>query len=128
MFVVSDIVIFNGFVQHYMLLNKVNFTFFIKLIAIATGGRIVPRFEELTKEKLGKAGTVRELSFGTTKERMLVIEDCNNSRAVTIFIRGGNKMVSWVNIFVGESGFFILNESLNCASQNVYLILYITLN
>ncbi|XP_078334538.1 T-complex protein 1 subunit epsilon-like isoform X1 [Crassostrea virginica] len=65
----------------------------IELIAIATGGRIVPRFEELTKEKLGKAGIVRELSFGTTKERMLVIEDCNNSRAVTIFIRGGNKMI-----------------------------------
>lgn len=66
-----------------------------QLIAIATGGRIVPRFEELTKQKLGTAGTVRELSFGTTKERMLVIEDCNNSRAVTIFIRGGNKMVSF---------------------------------
>uniref|UniRef100_A0A8W8NBP3 CCT-epsilon n=1 Tax=Magallana gigas TaxID=29159 RepID=A0A8W8NBP3_MAGGI len=65
----------------------------IELIAIATGGRIVPRFEELTKEKLGTAGTVRELSFGTTKEKMLVIEDCNNSRAVTIFIRGGNKMI-----------------------------------
>lgn len=67
----------------------------MKLIAIATGGRIVPRFEELTKEKLGLAGTVRELNFGTTKDRMLVIEDCNNSRAVTIFIRGGNKMVSF---------------------------------
>merc|ERR1712117_425644 len=37
----------------------------IELIAIATGGRIVPRFEELTAEKLGKAGKVRELSFGT---------------------------------------------------------------
>jgi len=65
----------------------------IELIAIATGGRIVPRFEELTAEKLGKAGIVRELSFGTTKERMLVIEKCKNSRAVTIFIRGGNKMI-----------------------------------
>ncbi|CAG5131016.1 unnamed protein product [Candidula unifasciata] len=65
----------------------------IELIAIATGGRIVPRFEELTPEKLGKAGIVRELSFGTTKERMLVIEECHNSRAVTIFIRGGNKMI-----------------------------------
>lgn len=65
----------------------------IELIAIATGGRIVPRFEELTAEKLGKAGIVRELSFGTTKERMLVIEECQNSRAVTIFIRGGNKMI-----------------------------------
>ncbi|CAD5111185.1 DgyrCDS519 [Dimorphilus gyrociliatus] len=65
----------------------------IELIAIATGGRIVPRFEELTTEKLGEAGIVRELSFGTTKDRMLVIEKCKNSRAVTIFIRGGNKMI-----------------------------------
>lgn len=65
----------------------------IELIAIATGGRIVPRFEELTPEKLGSAGLVRELVFGTTKERMLVIEECKNSRAVTIFIRGGNKMI-----------------------------------
>ncbi|XP_070536283.1 T-complex protein 1 subunit epsilon-like [Ptychodera flava] len=65
----------------------------IELIAIATGGRIVPRFEELSTEKLGKAGIVRELSFGTTKDRMLVIEECKNSRAVTIFIRGGNKMI-----------------------------------
>uniref|UniRef100_A0A8C4WZH5 Chaperonin containing TCP1, subunit 5 (epsilon) n=1 Tax=Eptatretus burgeri TaxID=7764 RepID=A0A8C4WZH5_EPTBU len=64
-----------------------------KLIAIATGGRIVPRFSELTPEKLGYAGLVRQLSFGTTKEHMLVIEQCHNSRAVTIFIRGGNKMI-----------------------------------
>lgn len=65
----------------------------IELIAIATGGRIVPRFEELTTDKLGQAGLVRELSFGTTKDHMLVIEECKNSRAVTIFIRGGNKMI-----------------------------------
>ncbi|UYV69485.1 CCT5 [Cordylochernes scorpioides] len=65
----------------------------IELIAIATGGRIVPRFSELTSEKLGSAGLVRELSFGTAKDRMLVIEECPNSRAVTIFIRGGNKMI-----------------------------------
>ncbi|OXU27840.1 hypothetical protein TSAR_001387 [Trichomalopsis sarcophagae] len=65
----------------------------IELIAIATGGRIVPRFEELTPEKLGYAGVVRELGFGTTKDKMLVIEECKNSRAVTIFIRGGNKMI-----------------------------------
>jgi len=65
----------------------------LQLIAIATGGRIVPRFSELTVEKLGKAGLVKEVSFGTTKDRMLVIEECLNSRAVTIFIRGGNKMV-----------------------------------
>ncbi|KAJ8307063.1 hypothetical protein KUTeg_015147 [Tegillarca granosa] len=65
----------------------------IELIAIATGGRIVPRFEELTADKLGSAGIVRELQFGTTKDRMLVIEECKNTRAVTIFVRGGNKMI-----------------------------------
>ncbi|XP_059029617.1 T-complex protein 1 subunit epsilon [Mustela lutreola] len=65
----------------------------IELIAIATGGRIVPRFSELTSEKLGFAGLVKEISFGTTKDKMLVIEQCKNSRAVTIFIRGGNKMI-----------------------------------
>nr|CAI5829618.1 unnamed protein product [Callosobruchus analis] len=65
----------------------------IELIAIATGGRIVPRFEELTPEKLGSAGLVREIAFGTTKDRMLVIEECSNSRAVTILVRGGNQML-----------------------------------
>lgn len=65
----------------------------LELIAIATGGRIVPRFSELTADKLGHAGLVREVSFGTTKERMLVIEDCEKSQAVTILVRGGNKMI-----------------------------------
>lgn len=65
----------------------------IELIAIATGGRIVPRFEELSPEKLGSAGLVREIMFGTTKDRMLVIEECSNSRAVTILVRGGNAML-----------------------------------
>merc|ERR1712187_489730 len=49
--------------------------------------------EELTPEKLGKAGVVREISFGTLKEQMLVIEDCANSKAVTVLVRGGNQMV-----------------------------------
>ena len=65
----------------------------IEHIAIATGGRIVPRFSELSSEKLGKAGNVREVSFGNTRERMLVIEDCANSNAVTVLVRGGNKMI-----------------------------------
>jgi T-complex protein 1 subunit epsilon len=66
----------------------------IELIAIATNGRIVPRFEDLTAEKLGSAGIVREMTFGTTREKMLVIEECANTRAVTVFVRGSNKMVS----------------------------------
>lgn len=68
-------------------------TYALQLIAMATGGRIVPRFEELNAQKLGKSGIVREISFGTTNERMLVIEQCQNSRAVTILLRGGNRMV-----------------------------------
>jgi T-complex protein 1 subunit epsilon len=65
----------------------------IELIAIATGGRIVPRFSELTKDKLGTCGVVKELNFGTTRDKMLILEECQNSKAVTIFIRGGNKMI-----------------------------------
>merc|ERR1719321_140327 len=38
-------------------------------------------------------GVVRELTFGTTKDQMLVIEDCSNSKAVTVLVRGGNQMV-----------------------------------
>merc|ERR1711966_534065 len=46
----------------------------LELLAIATGGRIVPRFSELTEDKLGFAGKVREVDFGTNKDRMLVVE------------------------------------------------------
>jgi T-complex protein 1 subunit epsilon len=45
----------------------------IELIAIATGGRIVPRFEEITEEKLGKAGLVKEISFGTSNDKVILI-------------------------------------------------------
>lgn len=65
----------------------------IELIAIATGGRIIPRFSEIKPEKLGKCGTMREIGFGTTSDRMLVIEECPNTKAVTIFIRGASRMV-----------------------------------
>lgn len=47
----------------------------------------MPRFSELSSEKLGKAGLVREVAFGTTKERMLVIEDCAKSQ-VRACVRG----------------------------------------
>eukprot|EP00745_Piridium_sociabile_P043509 TRINITY_DN89183_c0_g1_i1.p1 TRINITY_DN89183_c0_g1~~TRINITY_DN89183_c0_g1_i1.p1 ORF type:complete len:284 (-),score=35.73 TRINITY_DN89183_c0_g1_i1:58-852(-) len=65
----------------------------LEVIAIATGGRIVPRFEDISASKLGKAGCVRETSFGTDREVMLVIEDCAHSKTATILVRGGNQMV-----------------------------------
>jgi len=60
---------------------------------MATNGRIVPRFEDMTPAKLGRAGLVRELTFGTTRDKMLVIEECANTKTVTVFVRGSNKMV-----------------------------------
>lgn len=65
----------------------------LELIAIATNGRIVPRFQDLSPEKLGSCGKIYEVEFGTTKDRMLVIEECSNSKTVTCFLRGSNKMI-----------------------------------
>jgi T-complex protein 1 subunit epsilon len=65
----------------------------LELIAIATGGRIVPRFEELTADKLGHAGLVREVGHGTRREKMLIIEECRNSKAVTVYLTAGTKML-----------------------------------
>lgn len=45
----------------------------IELLAIATGARIVPRFEEITSEKLGHAGIIKEMSFGTSNDRVILI-------------------------------------------------------
>lgn len=43
---------------------------------------------------------MREKSFGTTKDRMLYIEECANSKAVTIFIRGGIAFLTGCWIFL----------------------------
>lgn len=66
----------------------------IEHIAMATGGRIIPRFEDIAPDKLGRAGRVHELQLGTTThERMLVIERPFSTKVVTILVRGGNKMI-----------------------------------
>lgn len=65
----------------------------LELLAIATGTQICPRFEDAPSIELGTAACVKEVQFGTSKDRMLVIEGCPVSRAVTLFIRGGNTMV-----------------------------------
>ncbi|CAI4044194.1 hypothetical protein N7582_003210 [Saccharomyces uvarum] len=62
-------------------------------IAISTNGRIVPRFQDLSKDKLGTCSRIYEKEFGTTKDRMLVIEQSKETKTVTCFIRGSNKMI-----------------------------------
>src|SRR5689334_4904956 len=52
-----------------------------------------PLVQELTPDKLGFAKSVREVGYGTTKDRSIIIEGCPNLSAVTIWVRGGNKMV-----------------------------------
>lgn len=65
----------------------------IELLALATGARIIPRFEELHPQKLGFAGIVEEMSFGTTANNMLVVKDLSQMKAVSILVRGGSKTI-----------------------------------
>ena len=89
---------FDDEANHLLLQNELNAVRWvggvdIELIALTTGGRIIPRFSEITPQKLGKCELVRELSFGTTNEKMLVLERGVQSKAVTILVRGGNNMI-----------------------------------
>lgn len=65
----------------------------VELLALATGARIVPRFEELHPQKLGFAGLVEELNFGTQQTGMLVVKELPAAKAVTILVRGGSKTI-----------------------------------
>ncbi|OXB70031.1 UNVERIFIED_CONTAM: hypothetical protein H355_011792 [Colinus virginianus] len=66
----------------------------LEMVAIATGGRIVPRWEELTPEKLGSAAAVGEISSGTMGDKFVVIEGCGKAaKAVTIVVCAGNQML-----------------------------------
>lgn len=47
----------------------------VELLAMATGSRIVPRFEELQPKKLGFAGEIDEVNFGTTNNNMVIVQD-----------------------------------------------------
>ena len=65
----------------------------IELIALATGGRIISRFDEIQDQRLGRARVVKEKSFGTDGQKMIVIEECLTTKAVTILVRGGSQMI-----------------------------------
>lgn len=70
---------FDDEANHLLLQNKLPSVRWVggvelELIAIATGGRIVARFEELTVDKLGHAGVIKEVTVGTEKDQMIIIE------------------------------------------------------
>lgn len=62
----------------------------LELVAIATGGKIVGRFEDLDESKLGHAGIVREVASGTDHQELIFIEQCMMTKSVTVLISGGN--------------------------------------
>eukprot|EP01098_Paradermamoeba_levis_P015422 TRINITY_DN784_c0_g1_i1.p1 TRINITY_DN784_c0_g1~~TRINITY_DN784_c0_g1_i1.p1 ORF type:complete len:549 (-),score=159.19 TRINITY_DN784_c0_g1_i1:110-1537(-) len=89
---------FDDEANHLLLQNGINAVRWvggqhIEHLAIATGAHIVPRFQEVTAAKLGTAAVVEELTFGTTKDRMLAVRGCPKRGVVTILVRGGNKMI-----------------------------------
>lgn len=89
---------FDDEANHLLMLNKLPAIRWvggveIELLAMATGARIVPRFSELTPDKLGVASKVEEIGFGTTHEKMIVVSETGRCKAITIFVRGGNQMI-----------------------------------
>ena len=65
----------------------------IEQIALASGGRIINNFKDISKEKLGKAYEVKEVNLGTKNDKVIVIELCLAKKAVTILVRGTSSMI-----------------------------------
>jgi len=60
-------------------------------LAKATGGRIVTKLDELSKDDLGNAKLVYEKKIGD--DQMTFVTGCKNPKAVSILIRGGTEHV-----------------------------------
>lgn len=68
----------------------------IELLAMATGARIVPRFEELTPEKLGFAKSVREVSYtGATAQMLLLKCHCSSAQVQRAVAMNRGRWTSW---------------------------------
>ena len=65
----------------------------IELLAITCGTCIVPRFEEITADKFGKAGKITEMSFGFSNDRTILNQICVLSKAITALIRRGSRVI-----------------------------------
>ena len=48
----------------------------IEQIALATGGKIISNFNEIKKEKLGRAREVKEITIGAKNKSMIAFEYC----------------------------------------------------
>src|SRR3989344_6448727 len=60
-------------------------------LSLATAGKIVTSWKELSPEDLGHAGVVEEVLIG--EEQMTYIKECVNAKAVTLLVRGGTEHV-----------------------------------
>lgn len=63
----------------------------LQKLAKSTGGKIVSRIQDITKEDLGHAKLVSEKKIAG--DSMVFIEGCKNPKAVTILVRGGTQHV-----------------------------------
>ncbi|MDP2666183.1 MAG: thermosome subunit alpha [Candidatus Diapherotrites archaeon] len=63
----------------------------LQKLAKSTGGKIVSRLHDISKEDLGHAKIVREKKI--SGDNMVFVEGCKNPKAVTILIRGGSQHV-----------------------------------
>ena len=63
----------------------------LEMLALATGAKIVNNWKELTSNDLGFAGIVEERKV--TDEEMIFVENCQNRKVMTLFVRGGTEHV-----------------------------------
>ena len=63
----------------------------LQKLAKSTGGKIVSRLQDISKEDLGHAKLVSEKKIAG--DSMVCIEGCKNPKAVTILVRGGTQHV-----------------------------------
>ncbi|HKZ88911.1 MAG TPA: thermosome subunit beta [Thermoplasmata archaeon] len=60
-------------------------------LAKATGGKVVTKLDELTKDDLGRSKLVYEKKIG--EDEMTFVTGCKNPKAVSVLIRGGTEHV-----------------------------------
>jgi len=83
-------------VQHFLARKKIIAVRRIKKsdmdkLALAIGGRLVSRIEDLSEKDLGTAKLVEERRVG--EDKMVFVEGCKNPKSVTILIRGGTQRI-----------------------------------